>query len=322
MKININRTHYKHLIQCLMFFSFILLITTEALAGRKNANLCKLTAVKAFKSCKLDAQEDYALDQGKCLNSSDSDERKECKNEAKDEKQESMGDCKDSKAFRIHLCKSFGKGAYNPEIDPNNFLSPEETAANPNQYLPLIPGTVWKYEGDGETTVVTVTSDTRVIQGVTTMIVSDVVKVGGKTVEDTHDYYAQDLEGNVWYFGERVLNYDEEAYLENLDGSFIAGVDGAQAGIAMLADPQIGDKYRQEFALREAEDVAEIVSLTGDETAIAAACNGSCLVVEETLPAEPDVIEHKYYAPGIGFILAIDMVTNERTDELTEITTP
>jgi hypothetical protein len=286
------------------------------------ANLCRKTAAKAFKSCQLDASDDAVLAQGVCMNLSDRAARAQCGKAARAERKDVLKACKESRAFRLELCKDLGPDPYDPSIVPSNFLSPAEAAANPNPFLSLVPGTVRKSRGGGETVVVTVTSDTRVIQGVVTTVVSDIVSVNGRVVEDTRDYYAQDRQGNVWYFGERVLNYDEEGYLENLDGSFIAGKDGAKAGIAMKADPRVGDKYRQEFALREAEDIAEIISLTADESAPAASCNGGCLLVEETLPGEPDVVEHKYYVSGIGFILAIDQENGERSEELVEMIDP
>jgi hypothetical protein len=286
------------------------------------ANLCRKTAEKAFKSCQLDASEDAFLAQGVCTNFSDGAARTRCGKDARAERKDMLKTCKESRAFRLALCKDLGPDAYDPSIVPSNFLSPAEAAANPNPYLSLVPGTVRMFRGGDETVVVTVTSDTRVIQGVTTTIVSDIVSINGRTVEVTHDYYAQDRQGNVWYFGERVLNYDAEGYLEDIDGSFIAGVDGAKAGIAMKGDPRVGDKYRQEFALREAEDIAEILDLAADENAAAASCNGGCMLVEETLPGEPDVVEHKYYLPGIGFILAIDQENGQRSEEIVDMIDP
>ena len=124
---------------------------------RRSSNVCKGSLTSAYKSCRLDANEEFALATGKCLNVPSRSERKRCANEAKREQREAAEVCKESRAFRKDLCKDFGPGAYAPEIVVSNFLSPEQAAASPNPYLPLVPGTIWKYEGGGESIVVTVT---------------------------------------------------------------------------------------------------------------------------------------------------------------------
>jgi hypothetical protein len=138
----------------------------------------------------------------------------------------------------------------------------------------------------------------------------------GELVEDTLDWYAQDRQGNVWYFGEIAQNF-EEGRLANLDGSWRAGVDGALPGIVMKAAPRVGDVYRQEFALGEAEDFARVVSLSGRVTTPAASCT-NCLVTGDFSTLEPDLNERKFYARGIGFIFERDQNTGE-TVELVEI---
>ena len=142
--------------------------------------------------------------------------------------------------------------SYPVTIDPANFV---ETVDNP--YFPLTPGTTWVYEGesDGEAerNEVTVTDETKTILGVTCVVVRDVVLIDGEIVEDTLDWYAQDADGNVWYMGEAVQDF-EDGELVSTEGSWEAGVDGAQPGIIMLADPQVGDYYQQELYEGEAED--------------------------------------------------------------------
>ena len=92
-------------------------------------------------------------------------------------------------------------------------------------------------EGTKLRVVVTVTSKTkRIANGVTARVVHDVVTEGGKPVEVTDDWYAQDKCGNIWYLGEATKEY-ENGKVSSTAGSFEAGVDGAQPGIAMLADP-------------------------------------------------------------------------------------
>ena len=302
--------------------SALVLLPDNAIAQKKKkkVNYCKETSKAAFKSCRFDATDDFFSMLAICANESSAKDRRECKREARTERKETLEECKEIKEARNDLCKDFGKAPYDPDIDPANFLTPAQTAVNPNQFFPLIPGLKRVYKSGSETVTVIVTDDTREIMGVTTMIVNDVVTENGEVVEDTDDYFAQDKDGNVWYFGEIAKNY-EDGYLTDLDGSFIGGVDGDKPGILMKANPQIEDKYRQEFAIREAEDIAEVISLTGNETTPAAACNNACLVTEETTPLEPDVLENKYYVPNVGPILAIDMETGER-EELVELTLP
>ncbi len=135
----------------------------------------------------------------------------------------------------------------------------------------------------------------------------------GTLIEDTKDYYAQDRDGNVWYFGEISLNY-EEGELVDIDGSWTAGRDSAKAGLIMKARPAVGDVYRQEFSLGNAEDLAEVLSVRGSATVPAVSCNSSCLITKESSPLEPGVSEHKYYARGVGPILTVKPDTGARVE--------
>ena len=152
--------------------------------------------------------------------------------------------------------------------------------------------------------------ETKQIGGVTCLVINDRVEEDGAVVEDTDDWYAQDLLGNVWYCGEIAQNYErvegeDTAELVNVDGSWKAFRDFARPGIVMQAVPRMGDVYRQEFALREAEDAAQIVLTDSTEMVAAAFCPGTCVVTREFTPLDPDVEEYKYYAPGVGLILEV-----------------
>ena len=297
-------------------------VSMPAYAEDRGKNVCRASTYKIVNSCRLNAREERLQNESTCLNLSDRGERRTCFGSARGAYTEALDDCGSQREARVALCRDFGGGAYDPEINPADFLSPAEAAANPNPYLKLVPGLVLRYQVGSETTVVTVTNRTRVIDGITTTVVTDEVRNGSLLVEDTEDYFAQDKNGAVWYFGELVKNFDQDGNLEDLDGSFISGVNGAKPGIAMQAAPQVGQKYRQEFALAEAEDVAEVISLTGNESAPAAACNGACVVIEETNPLEPDARAFKYYVAGIGFVLETDADSGARADELVEIINP
>lgn len=286
--------------------------------GKGRSGACQETTQQAYKSCQFDVEDAYYTELAKCSNETDRSEQKDCEQEAKQARQESTQLCKDIMMARGRLCADFGGASYNPEIKPEDFLSSEETAANPNPFFPLVPGTVRKYRSGDETVTVTVTNETREILGINAMVVHDLVTINGDKVEDTEDYFAQDKEGNVWYLGEIAQNF-EDGRLSDVEGSWIAGVDRAKPGIIMKAQPKIWDKYRQEFLLNEAEDIARVISLTGSETVPAITCNGNCLLTEETTPLEPKAQENKYYYPGTGFVLSVHPKTGERT-ELIEVT--
>lgn len=151
----------------------------------------------------------------------------------------------------------------------------------------------------------------------TCVVIRDVVEDDGEVIEDTKDWYAQDIHGNVWYFGEAVQDF-ENGELVSIDGSFTAGVNNAKAGIIMKAAPAVGDVYRQEFSLGNAEDAARVLSLTGSAAVPAARCRRDCLVTRDFTPLEPGVFERKFYAPGVGSILEVNPKTGKRL-ELVEI---
>jgi hypothetical protein len=185
--------------------------------------------------------------------------------------------------------------AYAPSIDPGEF-----TTTITNRYLPLVPGTVLTYEGGRERIVLTVTERTRAVMGVTALVVRDRASVDGALVEDTEDWFAQDAAGHVWYFGEDTAECRGGA-IANRHGAWEAGVDGALPGIVMLAEPQVGAVYRQEFYRGQAEDVGRVLRL--DEAVDRAGePHRDVLVVEDSSPLEPGRVEHKLYAPEVGLV--------------------
>jgi hypothetical protein len=189
-----------------------------------------------------------------------------------------------------------------PALDADDYV---EGIDNP--WLPLVPGNQWVYRSrseDGEQQItVTVLEETREISGVDATVVHDVVTdAAGRVIEDTYDWYAQDHKGNVWYLGEDTTEYAAPGGPEaSKAGSWEAGVDGARAGIAMLASPRVGDGYRMEFLEGEAEDQARIVRLDARATVPFGSWQ-ELLETEETTPLEPELIERKFYAQDIGLV--------------------
>jgi hypothetical protein len=206
------------------------------------------------------------------------------------------------------------------KLDPDDF-----TADITNEYTPWKPATRWVYRENGEEgeqlqVVVTATSVTRKIaNGVTARVVRDTVKSDGAMVEDTFDWYAQDKNGNVWYLGENTAEF-ENGKVSSREGSFEAGVDGAMAGVAMPGKPQPGLAYRQEFYKGEAEDNGEVLSV--EEMAdVPAGHFDNALLTKDTITIEPDVLEYKLYAPGVGNVLTFGVSGGAGREELLETST-
>lgn len=193
-------------------------------------------------------------------------------------------------------------GDYRASLDPDDVVDVID-----NPYLPLRPGNRWIYEGEDDDGVerieVTVTDQRREIMGISAVVVRDTVTLDGELIEDTFDWYTQDTDGNVWYLGEDSTEYENGAPV-SIAGSWEAGVNGAQAGIIMLAHPQRGDAYRQEYDPGNAEDMAEVVHV-GGRCRIELGSFEDVLVAREWTPLEPDVVEEKSYAPGVGLVLEV-----------------
>ena len=208
-------------------------------------------------------------------------------------------------------------GKYAPEIDPSSFVDVID-----NPYMPWAVGSRWVYEGksDGEVErdVVRVTGHHKMIMGIDAVVVRDTVSVRGEIAEDTYDWYAQDSEGNVWYLGEDSREY-ENGKAADTAGSWEAGVDGALPGIVMPADPRVGDAYRQEYLAGEAEDMMQVLEL-GTSKKVKAGSYHDVIVTEEWTPLEPDVVEQKYWARGVGNIGEVVITGGTGSADLVEYT--
>jgi hypothetical protein len=278
-------------------------------------NVCLQTARDALVSCKSAARSDYQVALGKCINLTDPAGRRSCQQQAAGDLADALDTCQGGFDVRRRSCQKLGPGPYDPPIDPTNF-----TTTIDNPYFPLVPGTTFTYAtpNGGNVDVFAVTHDTIVVNGVTCVVVHDSVYTDGELTEDTLDFFAQDREGNVWYFGENTAEF-ENGLLATIEGSFLSGVNNDKAGIIMKAHPAPGDFYRQEFSLGNAEDYAETVNLDS-RVVVPYGRFDNCLKSQETTPLEPDALEDKYYAPGVGNVLTVDLVTGER-DELISVTT-
>jgi hypothetical protein len=213
-----------------------------------------------------------------------------------------------------------------PPLDPINFDSPRD-----NIYLPMAIGQTYVYSAETEDGLVrneiTHTSDVKTILGVNCTVVHDIewVFVEGKGMvltEETFDWLAWDNQGHVWYFGEDTT---EHLYDENWnpigtskEGSWEAGLDGAEPGILMLADPRLGLSYRQEFYEDVAEDMAKVLRLNASVSVAYGDFDG-CLKTKEWTPLDPGVIEQKFYAPNVGLVFIKELKGKTVMVELVDI---
>ncbi len=279
------------------------LIASPADHSGATNNPCSTLARIGFESMRLEFREDLLIELGNCINLTEGTELSDCFRDAFDAYSEGLHEARSVYDARLKLCGMIGEEKHNPVVDPANFV-----AGISNPLLPFEVGRTWTYEleedGETEVIVISVLSDTRTILGVECTIVRDTVTVDGELLEDTFDWYAQDKDGNVWYFGEISINY-VDGELNNLDGSWEAGVGGATPGIVMFADPVVGTTYRQEFFFGDAEDVATIISTT-EEVTIGLGSFSDCVQTEDFTPLDPSVSEYKYYAPGVGLVLEVD----------------
>jgi hypothetical protein len=195
------------------------------------------------------------------------------------------------------------RGSEPVKLDPAEFTSRID-----NPYWPMAIGSRWVYlESDGEggkqRSVVTVLGRTKRILGIEARVVHDVVTANGKLVENTYDWYAQDKQGNVWYLGEDTKEY-ENGKVSTTKGSWQAGVDGAHAGIVMPARPKVGTAYRQEYYKGEAEDRARVLSVN-EQVTVRRGFFTRVLMTKDFTPLQPRLLEYKFYARGIGPVLAV-----------------
>jgi hypothetical protein len=216
--------------------------------------------------------------------------------------------------------REFPRGSDPVDLDPADF-----SADIDNPRWPMTVGSRWVYrvidtaDGSELRQVIEVTDETKVIaDGIEARVVSDVVTDHGEPVEVTRDWYAQDSDGNVWYFGEHTIEFKHGKPVDN--GSWEAGVDGALPGVALPADPKVGMTYREEYSKGEAEDQSRVLALD-EQAEVPAGHYKDVLMTEDFSPIEPDVSELKFYAEGSGqAVLAVDVSGGTDREELVSYT--
>ena len=211
------------------------------------------------------------------------------------------------------------QGSESVELDPADFTTDID-----NPYWPMSPGSRWVYRetdgnGDVQRVVVTVTDRTKTIDGIEARVVHDLVTTpDGEKVEDTFDWYAQDKDGNLWYLGEDTKEY-ENGKVVSTEGSWEHGVDGAQAGIMVSAEPKQGLEYREEYYAGHAEDGAEVLSVDG-KVQVTFGMFRDAMITRNYSGIEPNVEEVKFYARGVGPVLELLVSGGSGRDELVSYT--
>ncbi|MGB7738671.1 MAG: hypothetical protein WBM03_06115 [Steroidobacteraceae bacterium] len=301
---------------------------------------CSDTATALNRACGFDLQDNYWESVAICTNETDPVDRTECLAEADSARGESKALCKEQLQGRLSACSALGEGRYDPHFEPWLFDKNFNRLTRPNRYYPLRIGNRWEYwtgtRGvQSEFGSVEIFSDTKLIDEVTCIVARDLVyEADGTLIEATDDWYAQAKNGDVWYCGEEVKNYEsfegdqpKNPELVSIDGRFKADIDGAKPGIIFKAVPVVGQTYLEEFSLGNAEDIAQVFSKTyhfGEDKELdrfvppnlaKLLCHHDCVVTENTSLLEPGVVERKYYAPGIGTFLE----TNPDSGEITRL---
>jgi hypothetical protein len=315
-------------------------------------NGCKFSSNKMHISCEAERKEEFNATIARCASISDSAERGNCYGEAEEERKAAKDDCSEQRQARLDVCVLLAEDRYEDPMaafPQGFFIDPDDigTSQENNPYVKLQSGHTHvlraeeEDEDSGETSVelivVHATDEIREIQGVLCRVVVDVVlepewdveegNTEYQPIEVTDDWFGQDVDRNVYYCGEVARNF-EDGVLRDLDGSFEAGLELAEGGVLTLAMPMPADVHRQEYALGEAEDIVEYLSLgatpqdLGVEQQSPFSCGdegeGSCLMTHDSTPLEPGAGEYKYYKAGVGFIEAIAFEDGEPAESSSE----
>jgi hypothetical protein len=191
-------------------------------------------------------------------------------------------------------------------VTASDAKTPGFSARVDNPWYPLEPGTTFTYRGvkDGQPSrdVFTVTHRTTTVDGVPCVVVNDSLYLSGHLGERTTEWFSQDKQGNVWYFGENTATLDKKGRVISTSGTWRAGVKGAKPGIFMFANPTVGRSAQQEFLKGQAEDHFQVLSLHAT-VHVPYASSKQAMLTKEWTPLEPGTIDHKLYVRGVGTVL-------------------
>ena len=239
------------------------------------------------------------------------------------DKQNEPPKMKPTSSFKVALLALILTAGMAITVLADNNINPQDFSTTiDNPFFPLVPNTTYVYVGTTEGSAArdefAVTRRTKMIVGVRCREVRDRGYLDGVLAEDTLDWFAQDNDGNVWYFGEDTKELDADGNVISTEGSWQAGVNGAQPGVVMEANPRVGDTYQQEFSPGVAEDMATVLAL--NKTAnVPFGMFTDCLETGEFTPLEPGTIDHKFYASGVGLVQSVALRGGRERLELVTI---
>ena len=330
-KTNINAVRQSFSLRVIVFITPLLAalaISLTPLEANAADNFCTQTANLVFQACGHSAEDDFLVASAKCLNISNQTERTSCNADAASSRTDAKQLCQDQLTTRLSACKKLGESRYDPAFEAKDFDTDFNNLPNPNQYFPIRPGDHWEFRSATEIDTVDILNATKLIDGVRCVVAHDAVKVGGFVTESTNDWYAQAKDGNVWYCGEETAEFETfkgdnpvVPELVDISGHFKAGVEGDKPGIIFLASPKAGDVYLEEFSLANAEDVSTILTTTYSfgkfpnldhlvpRKLAELLCSNDCIVTKDQSLLEPGIFARKYYAPGIGVFLEVELDT-------------
>ena len=306
-------------------------IGLSPLAFAGHAGACSKTSHLMHVACRAEIRDDLFVQKAKCYNEKENDEKRECLTESLEEFREARELCGDQFVARQDVCADIGEAPFDPRFEPEDFDTSLSALTTPNRYFPMGVGYRWTYGGDEEIEI-EVLDETKLIDDVVCFVVRDVVFEDGLLVEDTNDWFAlAKADGSVWYCGEEAKDFEffegdvpSLPELVSIDGSFKVERDGDRSGVVFPGNQrQVGDVFRQEFSLGNAEDIGEVVSVSYGygsdpeldqlvpEALADYLCNDDCVVIAEYSPLDPEAFEYKYYALDVGFFLGTNPVDEE-----------
>jgi hypothetical protein len=300
-------------------------------ATQSAGDFCSQTTDAQFAACGYEKLDDFHTARALCINISNRAARMACFNAADDELKEGKATCREQRTARLEVCGVIGEARYERSFLPADFEKDYHNLRHRNPYFPLTIGYRWDYDGSLETNTITALNETKLIEGVTCIVLNDKRYEKGKLVEETDDWYGQRKNGTVEFCGEAVSNFetfpgDKPSEPERLstEGQWKTGRDGIPSGAFILGLPKAGDVHRSEFAPGSAEDVARYLSTsyhygvdaTLDKFVPRALANifcrsGDCWVTEEFTGIEPGSVTRQYYAKNVGFFLGVDATSGE-----------
>lgn len=260
---------------------------TKTLFGLSTIFLMALIAALLVVSCSSTASDDDDDSAGDDDDTEDDDDAADDDDSGDDDDDE---ECPDP-TLDISVCDP-ANGPFSTTID--------------NDFFPLAVGDQLILEGEDDEGVlirveIDVLDETKDVAGVTTRVVTEHEYEDGDLIEVSWNWFAQASDGTVCYFGEDVDIYEDGEVVAH-DGAWEAGVDGAQPGIMMPGDPQVGDVGYQEYYEGNAEDMFEITGF-GEEITVPAGAFDDTMSVTDYNPLEGCESDDKVYVRGIGLTI-------------------